>query len=100
MTQDPLFSSSSKDSPGVRFKPLGDEEKKDAEDSGNKDSEVPSTEEPRVNQEKDANVNSPTNNAAGIKDNVVDENIVYGCTVSTLVLPTLSYAFVLVLPLD
>nr|GEY57704.1 hypothetical protein [Tanacetum cinerariifolium] len=78
MTQDPLFSSSSKDSPGVRFKPLGDEEKKDAKDSGNKDSEVPSTEEPRVNQEKDANVNSPTNNADGIKDNVVDENIVYG----------------------
>ncbi|GJW88212.1 putative ribonuclease H-like domain-containing protein [Tanacetum coccineum] len=51
------------------------------------DSEVPSTEEPRVNQEKDANINntnninivSPTVNAAGIEDNVVDENIVYGC---------------------
>nr|GEV25378.1 retrotransposon protein, putative, unclassified [Tanacetum cinerariifolium] len=54
---------------------------------GNEDSKVPSTEEPRVNQEKDANVNntnniitvSSTDNAAGIKDNVVDENIVYRC---------------------
>nr|GEU44518.1 retrovirus-related Pol polyprotein from transposon TNT 1-94 [Tanacetum cinerariifolium] len=42
-------------------------------------------EEPRVNQKKDANVNntnninivSPTDNAAGIEDNVVDENIVW-----------------------
>nr|GEZ01052.1 copia protein [Tanacetum cinerariifolium] len=41
---------------------------------------------PRVNQEKDANINStnninnvsPTDNAAGIKENTVDENIVYG----------------------
>nr|GEX64267.1 hypothetical protein [Tanacetum cinerariifolium] len=63
------------------------EEKKDAEDLGNEDSEVPSITEPRVNQEKDANVNSTnninivslTNNAAGIKDNAVNENIVYGC---------------------
>ncbi|GJW57789.1 hypothetical protein Tco_0104520 [Tanacetum coccineum] len=70
--------------------------KKDAEDpgnesgnptEGNEDSEVPSTEDLRVNQEKDASVNSPntintvspTVNAAGIEDNVVDENIVYGC---------------------
>ncbi|GJR54988.1 putative RNA-directed DNA polymerase [Tanacetum coccineum] len=43
--------------------------------------------EPRVNQEKDASVNntntintvSPTINTAGIEDNAVDENIVYGC---------------------
>ncbi|GJR30172.1 ribonuclease H-like domain-containing protein [Tanacetum coccineum] len=84
---DPLFSQSLKDSPDAGFKPSGEEEKKDAEDPGNEDSEVPSTEEPRVNQEKDANVNStntintvsPTVNAAGIEDNVVDENIVYGC---------------------
>nr|GEX67389.1 hypothetical protein [Tanacetum cinerariifolium] len=63
------------------------EEKKDVEDLRNKDSEVPCTEVPSVNQEKDANVNStnnintvsPTNNVAGIIDNVVDENIVYGC---------------------
>nr|GEW89338.1 copia protein [Tanacetum cinerariifolium] len=55
-------------------------ENKDAKDLGNEDSEIPSTEEPRVHQEKDASVNS-TNiiNTAGIKDNVVDKNIVYGC---------------------
>nr|GEV82187.1 retrovirus-related Pol polyprotein from transposon TNT 1-94 [Tanacetum cinerariifolium] len=65
----------------------GEEEKKDAKDLGNKDSEVPSTKEPRVNQENNENVNStnnintvsPTDNAAGIENNAVDENIVYGC---------------------
>ncbi|GKG11580.1 hypothetical protein Tco_0342980, partial [Tanacetum coccineum] len=80
-TQDPPFSSSSKDSPDAGFKPSGDDEKKDVEDPGNKDSKVPSTEELRVNQVKDENVNntntintvSPTVNAAGIEDNVVDE---------------------------
>nr|GEU48694.1 putative ribonuclease H-like domain-containing protein [Tanacetum cinerariifolium] len=85
-TQDPLFSSSSKDYPSAGFKPSGEEEKKDAKDLRNKYSKVPSIEEPRVNQENDANVNSinnintvsPTNNVAGINDNVVDENIVYG----------------------
>ncbi|GKE63059.1 putative ribonuclease H-like domain-containing protein [Tanacetum coccineum] len=69
------------------FKPLGEEEKKDAKDPWNKDSEDPSTEESRVNQEKDVSVNntntinivSLTVNTAGIEDNVVDENIVYGC---------------------
>ncbi|GKF62481.1 hypothetical protein Tco_0182535, partial [Tanacetum coccineum] len=85
--QDPPFSSSSKDSLNAGFKPSGEEEKKDVEDPGNEDSEVPSIEEPRVNQEKDASVNntntintvSPTVNTAGIEDNAVDENIVYGC---------------------
>ncbi|GJT49587.1 putative ribonuclease H-like domain-containing protein [Tanacetum coccineum] len=63
------------------------------------DSEVPSTKEPRINQEKSANVNttnitntasdgnstnnvnivSSTVNAVGLEDNVVDENIFYGC---------------------
>nr|GEX78082.1 putative ribonuclease H-like domain-containing protein [Tanacetum cinerariifolium] len=88
-TQDPLLSSSSKDSPGDGFKPSGEEEKKDAKDLGNEDNEVLSTEELRVNQEKDANVNSINNintisliaNAASTKDNVVDENIVYGCAI-------------------
>nr|GEW87366.1 ribonuclease H-like domain-containing protein [Tanacetum cinerariifolium] len=69
------------------FKPSGEEEMKDAKDSGNEDSTVLSTEEPKVNQKKDANVNStnnvntvsPTDNAAGIKANAVNENIVYGC---------------------
>ncbi|GJT79649.1 retrovirus-related pol polyprotein from transposon TNT 1-94 [Tanacetum coccineum] len=52
--QDPPFFSSSKDSPNARFKPLGEEEMKDAEDPRNEDSEVS-------------------------KDNVVHKNIVYGC---------------------
>ncbi|GKE85563.1 hypothetical protein Tco_1559305 [Tanacetum coccineum] len=90
---DPPFSSSSKDSPDAGFNPSGEEEKKDAEDprnkSGNptkgKDSEVPSTEEPRINQEKDDNINNTNNintasdgnntnnvNAAGLKVNSVD----------------------------
>nr|GEV97188.1 ribonuclease H-like domain-containing protein [Tanacetum cinerariifolium] len=64
-----------------------EEEKKDDKDPRNKDNEVLSTEEPIVNQEKDANVNginninivSPTANTASTKDNVVDEIIVYGC---------------------
>nr|GEX02140.1 ribonuclease H-like domain-containing protein [Tanacetum cinerariifolium] len=85
--QDALFSSSSKDFPGDRFKPSGEEEKKDTEDLGNEDNEVLSTEEPRVNQEIDSNVNntnnintvSPTDNAAGIKDNDVEKDIVYRC---------------------
>ncbi|GJU38086.1 putative ribonuclease H-like domain-containing protein [Tanacetum coccineum] len=86
-TQNPPFSSSSKDSPDAGFKPSGEEEKKDAEDQEDEDSEVPNTEEPRVNQEKDENVNSTniinivssTVNTASIMDNVVDENTVYGC---------------------
>ncbi|GJS73822.1 putative ribonuclease H-like domain-containing protein [Tanacetum coccineum] len=61
--------------------------KKVTKDSENKESEVLSTNEPRVNQEKDANVNSTNNintvsstvNTASINDNAVDENIVYGC---------------------
>ncbi|GKF91039.1 hypothetical protein Tco_0274740, partial [Tanacetum coccineum] len=77
----------SKSSPDAGFKPSGEEEKKDAEDPRNEDSEVTSIIEPRVNQEKGANINntnniktiSPTVNAAGILDNVVAENIVYGC---------------------
>ncbi|GJX81830.1 ribonuclease H-like domain-containing protein [Tanacetum coccineum] len=76
-----------KDSPDAGFKPSREEEKKDAKDPGNEDSKVPSTKELRVNKEKDASVNStntintvsPTVNVAGIKDNVVDKNIVYGC---------------------
>ncbi|GKG03926.1 hypothetical protein Tco_0314313, partial [Tanacetum coccineum] len=64
-----------------------EKEKKDAEHLENEDSEVPNTEEPRVNQEKDKNINSTniintvssTVNTASIMDNVVDENTVYGC---------------------
>ncbi|GKB68748.1 putative ribonuclease H-like domain-containing protein [Tanacetum coccineum] len=85
-TQDPSFSSSPKNSPDARFKPLGEEEIKDVEDPGNEGG-IPSTEEPRINQEKDASVNNTKNintisltvNDSSIEDNAVDENIVYGC---------------------
>ncbi|GJS82985.1 putative ribonuclease H-like domain-containing protein [Tanacetum coccineum] len=95
LTQDPQFSSNSKDSPDDGFKPLGEEEKKDVEDPGNKHYEVPSIEDPRkdqsVNQEKDANINSTNNinivsltvNVVGIKDNAFDENTVYECADDT-----------------
>ncbi|GJR33007.1 putative ribonuclease H-like domain-containing protein [Tanacetum coccineum] len=87
LTSDPSLSKSSKDSPDAGFKPSGEEEKIDSEHQENEDSEVPNTEEPRVNQEQDANVNNTNNintvsltvNAADIENNVVDENIVYGC---------------------
>ncbi|GKE34482.1 hypothetical protein Tco_1453804 [Tanacetum coccineum] len=83
----PSISSSSMDSTDAGFKPSGEEEKKDAKAPENKDSEVPNTGEPRVNQEQDDNVNSTNNintvsstvNVAGIEDNAVDENLVYGC---------------------
>ncbi|GKB52160.1 putative ribonuclease H-like domain-containing protein [Tanacetum coccineum] len=83
---DPPFSSSPKDSLDARFKPSGEEEKKDAKDLGNEGGN-PNEEGDRINQEKDASINntnnintvSPTVNAASIEDNVVDENIVYGC---------------------
>ncbi|GJV71153.1 putative ribonuclease H-like domain-containing protein [Tanacetum coccineum] len=86
-TQDPPVSSSSKDSPDAGFKPSGEEEKKDAEHLEYEDSEVPNIEEPRVNQEQDESINSTNNinnvsltvKTASIEDNVVDENIVYGC---------------------
>ncbi|GKB18078.1 putative ribonuclease H-like domain-containing protein [Tanacetum coccineum] len=63
-----------------------EEEMKDVEDPGNEGG-IPSTDEPRINQEKDASLNitnnintvSPTVNAASIEDNAVDENIVYRC---------------------
>ncbi|GJU57070.1 putative ribonuclease H-like domain-containing protein [Tanacetum coccineum] len=94
-TQDLPFSTSLKNYPNAGFKPLGGKKKKDVYDPGNesenpperKNSEVPSIEEPRINQEKDTSVNStnnintisPTVNAASIEGNAVDENIVYGC---------------------
>ncbi|GJY91575.1 putative ribonuclease H-like domain-containing protein [Tanacetum coccineum] len=86
-TQDPLFSSSPKDSPDAGFKPSEEEEKKDVEHPENEDSEVLNIEEPRVNQEKDEDVNSTNNinnvsltiNTASIEVNDVDENTVYGC---------------------
>ncbi|GJT29643.1 hypothetical protein Tco_0909918 [Tanacetum coccineum] len=78
---DLLFSQNSKDSPDARFKPSREEEKMDTKDPGNesealgKDSEVPSTEEPRkdqrVNQELDAHINSTNNiNTANNEEDV------------------------------
>ncbi|GJR27346.1 putative ribonuclease H-like domain-containing protein [Tanacetum coccineum] len=92
LTSDPSLSKSLKDSPDAGFKPSGEEEKIDYEHQENEDSEVPNTEEPRVNQEQDANVNntnninivSPTVSAADIENNVVDENIVYGSDLNNL----------------
>ncbi|GJZ07030.1 putative ribonuclease H-like domain-containing protein [Tanacetum coccineum] len=60
-TQDLPFSSSSKDSLNTGFKPLGEEEKKDAKDLRNEDSVVSSTEEPKINQEQDDNINNTNN---------------------------------------
>nr|GEY42481.1 hypothetical protein [Tanacetum cinerariifolium] len=80
-----LLGSCSKDSHG--YKPSGEEEKKDVEDPRNEDSEVLSIVEPRVNQEKDVNVNStnninivsPNDNAVGIEDNMdVKSAFLYG----------------------
>ncbi|GJU71104.1 putative ribonuclease H-like domain-containing protein [Tanacetum coccineum] len=87
LTQDPPFSSSLKDSPDAGFKPSREEEKKDAKHRENEDSEVPNTEELRVNQEQNESVNSTNNintisstvNTVSIEDNAIDKNIVYGC---------------------
>ncbi|GJU30214.1 putative ribonuclease H-like domain-containing protein [Tanacetum coccineum] len=87
LTSDPSLSKSLKDSTNAGFKPSGEEEKIYSKHQENEDSEVPNTEELRVNQEQDANVNNtnninivtPTVSAANIENNVVDENIVYGC---------------------
>nr|GEW44497.1 putative ribonuclease H-like domain-containing protein [Tanacetum cinerariifolium] len=76
----PLWTKDSLMSLDDGFKPSGEEEKKDAESLRNDVSRQES-------QKKDTTVNitnnftvvSPTVNAASIHDNVVDENIVYGC---------------------
>ncbi|GJW92048.1 putative ribonuclease H-like domain-containing protein [Tanacetum coccineum] len=60
LTQDPSFSYSLKDSPNARFKPSREEEKIDVEHPEN-------------------DIVSLTISTASIEDNVVDENIVYGC---------------------
>ncbi|GJS74483.1 ribonuclease H-like domain-containing protein [Tanacetum coccineum] len=75
LTQDSPFSSSSKDSLDARFKPSGDEENKDAKVL-EKESEVSSKEDDQDDQDLR---DDSTVNTASINDNVVDENIVYGC---------------------
>nr|GEX38917.1 ribonuclease H-like domain-containing protein [Tanacetum cinerariifolium] len=79
---DPLFSSSSKDSPGDGFKPSREEEPKDTKGLWNEESKAPITEEPRVNQEKDSvnstnsvNVVSLTVNAASNEFNSVGRKL-------------------------
>ncbi|GJT17576.1 putative ribonuclease H-like domain-containing protein [Tanacetum coccineum] len=87
LTSDPSLSKSSKDSPDAGFKPSGEEKKIDSKHQENEDSEVLNIKEPRVNQKQDVNVNntnnintvSPTISVVDIKNNDVDENIVYGC---------------------
>ncbi|GKF76069.1 hypothetical protein Tco_0225513 [Tanacetum coccineum] len=63
----------SKDSPNVGFKPLKEEEKKEAEDPGN-ESGNPSIEEPRINQVLDANINN-TNNINTASDGNSTNNV-------------------------
>nr|GEV63044.1 hypothetical protein [Tanacetum cinerariifolium] len=70
-----VFSSSSKDSPGDRFKPSREEEKKDDNDPGNKDNEASSTEEPRVNQEKDSVNNTNKVNAVSSTVNTASYDV-------------------------
>nr|GEX11035.1 copia protein [Tanacetum cinerariifolium] len=72
-TQDPPLSSSSKDSPGVGYKPSGEKEKKNAKDLGNKDSEIPSKKEPKIDQEEKDNVNS-TNRVNAVSSTVNTAN--------------------------
>ncbi|GJX44588.1 hypothetical protein Tco_0261264 [Tanacetum coccineum] len=89
----PLFSQNSKSSPNVGFKPSGEDENKVTKEPGKEGANSSN------DQEKDDNINSTDNiyttsdgnstnnvkavsstvNAAGIEDNDVVKNIVYGC---------------------
>nr|GEZ29693.1 retrovirus-related Pol polyprotein from transposon TNT 1-94 [Tanacetum cinerariifolium] len=74
-TQDLLFSSSSKDTPGDGFKPSGEEENKDTGGPGNKESEAPITKETRVNQEKDSVNNTNRVNAVSLTVNAASNKV-------------------------
>nr|GEW23660.1 hypothetical protein [Tanacetum cinerariifolium] len=75
-TQDPPFSSSSKDSLGASYKPSEEEEKKDAEDLENKDSKIPSTKELRVDQKEKDSVNSTNRvNAVSLTTNTANNEV-------------------------
>ncbi|GJS52028.1 putative ribonuclease H-like domain-containing protein [Tanacetum coccineum] len=80
---DLLFSQNSKSSLDAGFKPSGEDEKKVTEEPGKEggDSSNDQAKDDNINSANNVNVNvvSSTVNAAGIEDNVVDENIVYGC---------------------
>nr|GEU59459.1 retrovirus-related Pol polyprotein from transposon TNT 1-94 [Tanacetum cinerariifolium] len=87
-TQDPPFCSSSKGSPSAGYKPSGEEEKKDAEDPGNEDSGIPSTEELRVNQEEKDNVNSTNRvNVVSSTVNTTNNEVNVVCRKSSIKLP-------------
>nr|GEX38210.1 hypothetical protein [Tanacetum cinerariifolium] len=72
---DPLFSSSSKNSPGDGFKPSGDKEKKDTEGPGNEESKALITEKPRVNQEKDSVNSTNSVNAVSLTVNPASNEV-------------------------
>nr|GEZ45303.1 putative ribonuclease H-like domain-containing protein [Tanacetum cinerariifolium] len=73
--KDPLFSSSSKDSFGDRFKPSGEEKKKDTKGPGNEESKASITEEPRVNQEKDSVYSTNRVNAVSLTVNAASNEV-------------------------
>ncbi|GKC72745.1 putative ribonuclease H-like domain-containing protein [Tanacetum coccineum] len=78
---DPLFSQNSKSSPDAGFKPSREDEKKVTKEPGKegRDSSHDQAKDDNINNTNNVNAVSSTVNAAGIEDNVVDENIVYGC---------------------
>ncbi|GKB63260.1 ribonuclease H-like domain-containing protein [Tanacetum coccineum] len=78
---DPLFSQNSKSSPDVGFKPSREDEKKVTKELGKEggDSSNDQAKDDNINNTNNVNAVSSTVNAASIEDNVVDENIVYGC---------------------
>ncbi|GJZ69183.1 putative ribonuclease H-like domain-containing protein [Tanacetum coccineum] len=86
-TQNPSFSSSSKDSIDARFKPsrVLEIESRVSSKEDDKDDQYLRNEFESLNGENDINNTNNINivssivNTASINDNVVDENIVYGC---------------------
>ncbi|GJZ46459.1 hypothetical protein Tco_0594055, partial [Tanacetum coccineum] len=63
------------------FKPSGEDEKKVTEEPEKEggDSSNDQVKDDNINNTNNVNVVSSTVNDTGIEDNVVDENIVYGC---------------------
>nr|GFB29373.1 hypothetical protein [Tanacetum cinerariifolium] len=63
------------DSPGASYKPSGEKEKKDTEDTRNADNEASITEEPSVNQEKDSVNNTNIFNAVSLAVNAASNEV-------------------------
>ncbi|GJT48155.1 putative ribonuclease H-like domain-containing protein [Tanacetum coccineum] len=78
---DPLFSQNSKSSLDDGFKPSGEDEKKVIKELGIEggDSSNDQAKDDNINITNNVNIVSSTVNVVDIKDNDVDENIVYGC---------------------